>query len=124
MIHDENEYHSLRQQLLSEPTMNEHVRASRVASQIDFNTRNLPTDLLVQSKLIKRQQRASTLKPLIVHYTHEKQFAHYKSKIQQQWDNLFHGTSVSETRLIVGTRNNPNLIKELVRRSPHLPESG
>ncbi len=26
--------------------------------------------------------------------------------------------SVTETKLIVGTRNNPNITKELVRRSP------
>ena len=120
MIHDENEYHSLRQQLLGEPTLTEHLRASRIASQIDFNTGIVPDDALVQTKLVKRQQRANKLQPLIVHYTYEKHFAYYKSRIHQEWNNLFQGTLVSETRLIVGTRNNPNLTKELVRRSPHL----
>ena len=119
MIHDENEYHTLRKQLSSEPTTSEHVRASRIASQIDFNSRIVPTDPLVQSILVKKQQRVKKLQPLIVHYTHEKQFAFYKSRIHQEWNHLFHVTPVSETRLIIGTRNNSNLTKELVQRSPN-----
>ncbi len=56
MIHDENEYLPLRQQLLTEPTPSEHVRASIIASQIDFDNPKPPTNPLVQSKLFKRRQ--------------------------------------------------------------------
>jgi hypothetical protein len=46
--------------------------------------------------------------------------AHYKSKTHQIWNESFPSTSVTETKLIVGTRNNSNLTKELVRRSPRV----
>lgn len=59
---------------------------------------------------------------LIIHYTHEQRFAHYKSKIHQEWNKLFLHTPVIDTKLIVGTRNKPNLTKELVRRCPYLPK--
>ena len=118
MIHDENEYYLLRQQLLTEPTISEHVRASRIASQIPAHSQTIVNDPLVQSKLNQRQQRAVKQPPLIVHYTYEKQFAYYKSRIHQEWNNLFHDTPVADTKLIVSTRNNFNLTRELVRRSP------
>ncbi len=64
---------------------------------------------------MKRQQKE---KSIIVHNIHEQRFAHYKSKIHQIWNRSFHSTSAMETKLIVETRNNLNLTKELVRRSP------
>jgi hypothetical protein len=38
------------------------------------------------------------------------------------WDKSFHNTTAIETIFINGTRNNPNLTKELVRRSPRIPK--
>jgi hypothetical protein len=115
MIHDENEYHFLRRQILSISTTSEHARANRIASQMDYNQIPSTIDPLVKAKLLHRQQKE---KSIIVHYTYERRFAHYKSKIHHIWNESFHSTSVTETKLIVGTRNNPNLTKELVRRSP------
>ncbi len=66
MIHDENEYHFLRQQLLRQPTIREHVRASRIASQIDFNGAIVPNDPLIKSKLLKKQQRSNGSQPLLI----------------------------------------------------------
>jgi hypothetical protein len=108
MIHDENEYDLLRRQILAISTKSEHARANRIASQMDI-------DPLVKAKLLKRQQKE---KSIIVHYTYERLFADYKLKIHQMWHESFRSTSVTETKLIVGTRNNPNLTRELVRRSP------
>jgi hypothetical protein len=71
-------------------------------------------DPLVRTKLLKRKQK---VKSIIVHYTYERRFAHYKSKIYQIWNESFNSKSAMETKLIVETRNNPNLTKELVRRS-------
>jgi hypothetical protein len=119
MIHDEKEYNFLRHQILAISTKSEHARANRIASQMDYNQIPSTIDHLVKAKLLKRQQKE---KSIIVHCTYERRFAHYKSKIHQIWNTSFHSTSVTETKLIVGTRNNPNLTKELVRRSPRPPK--
>jgi hypothetical protein len=116
MIHDENEYALLRRQILLISTTSEHARASRIASQMDYNHISSTIDPLVKAKLLKRKRKT---KSLIVHYTYERCFAHYKSKIHQKWNESFHDTSVLETKLIIGTRNNRNLTKLLVRRSPY-----
>ena len=116
MIHDENEYHLLRRQLLEQPTQSEHARAERIASQLDYNNINLSTDPLVQSKLLTRQRKSNSL---IIHYTYENRFAYYKSLIHKNWANFIKSISIIDNLLIIGTRNNPNLTKELVRRSPY-----
>jgi hypothetical protein len=84
---------------------------------MDYNQINSPIDPLVKAKLLKRQQKD---KSIIVHYTYERRFQHYKSKIHQIWNASFQKTTALESKLIVGTRNNPNLTKELVRRSPRI----
>jgi hypothetical protein len=73
------------------------------------------TDPLVKAKLLKREQKH---KSIIVHYTYEKRFAHYKSKIHQIWNPSFPPSTGINTKLIVGTCNQANLTQELVRRSP------
>lgn len=122
MIHDENEYTQLRRQLLLEPTVPEHARASRIAKQTDYKTLNSTTESLVKTKLIQRQQRDSSIYPNIIHYTHQKQFTHYKSQIHKIWDDSFKRTPIITDKLIVGIRNQPNLQKEFVRRSPYPPK--
>ena len=116
MIHDENEYLLLRRQILATSTTNEHARANRIASQMDYNNISPSVDPLVKAKLLKRQRKA---KSLIMHYNYERRFAHYKSKIHHKWNEVFHSKSAIDTKLIVGTRNKPSLTKELVRRSPY-----
>jgi hypothetical protein len=62
---------------------------------------------------------------IVVCFTHPhppRRFAHYKSKIHHIWNASFHPETVIDTKLIVGTRNNSNLTKELVRRSPRVEE--
>ena len=122
MIHDENEYILLRRQLLTQPTTSEHARASRIASQMDYKNPKQSSDALVNTKLLKRKQRADSLYPIIVHYTYEGRFTTYKSTIHKIWTESFQRRPIITTKLIVGTRNNPNLTKELVRRSPHTPK--
>ncbi len=72
-------------------------------------------DPLVKAKLLKREQKD---KSIIVHYTYEKRFAHYKTNIHQIWNALFPYSTGIHTKLIVGTRNHVNLTNQLVRRSP------
>jgi hypothetical protein len=78
MIHDENEYLFLRRQILAISTTNEHARANRIASQMDYNQINSTIDPIVKVKLLNRQQK---YKSIIVHYTYERRFDHYKSQI-------------------------------------------
>ncbi len=120
IIDNENEFIRFRHQLLPQPTISEHARASRIASQLDYKKVYPNIDPLVKSKLLKRQNKENTL---LIHYTHESRFAHYKSKIHQKWHEIFENTPIMETTLIVGTRNNPNLTKEFVRKSPYIKAS-
>ncbi|CAF4356299.1 unnamed protein product, partial [Adineta steineri] len=114
-IHDENEFLLLRRQLLGEATVTQHRRATRLAKTIDYN--NIPTDLdpLIKEKLIKRRDKVNSI---IVHYKHEKRFSHYKRAFHQLWDDTFYNTPLQTTKIIVGTRNNPNISKELIRLNP------
>jgi hypothetical protein len=115
MIHDENEFLLLRRQLLNQNSMHEHRRAARIAQTMDYEAIPVNIDPLVKAKLLKRRDRA---KSVILHYTHEQRFAHYKRAIHRMWNDTFHNTHLQAATLIVGTRNNPNLEKELVRRNP------
>ncbi|CAF3506423.1 unnamed protein product [Rotaria sp. Silwood2] len=117
MIHDENEFLFLRRQLLEQATVPEHRRAARIPKTMDYNNFHSSIDPLVKAKLLKRRERANSI---ILHHTHEKRFSHYKRDIHRIWNDIFHNTPVQTTKLIVGTRNNPNLSKELVRRSPFI----
>jgi hypothetical protein len=78
-------------------------------------------DPLVKAKLLKRQQKH---KSTIIHYSYERRFASYKSKIHHIWNASFDPKTVIDTRLIVDTRNNSNLTKELVRRSARVEKTG
>ena len=46
-------------------TQSEHVRANRIASQMDFSQINPTTDPLVKEKLIKRQQKGQSIISII-----------------------------------------------------------
>ena len=123
MVHDENQYLLMRQQLLAQPTTSEHARASRIANQMDYNNPISITDPLIQAKIVKAQQTKKSSTSIIIHYTYEQRFAHYQSNIHKIWNSLFLETSVLDNKLIVGTRNRPNLTQELVRRCPYPPKS-
>ena len=118
-IHVETEYLPFRRHILALTTRSEHARANRIASQMDPSQIDFTTDALVNAKLLKRLEKH---KSIIVHYNYERRFAHYKARIHHFWNATFPITTGIDTKLIVGTRNNPNLTKELVRRSPHLSE--
>jgi hypothetical protein len=73
MIHDPMEFLHFRQQLLNQPTVEEHRRAARIAKNIDYD--NIPpnTDPLVKGKLFKRRDRGNSI---LMHCIHEKRFSH------------------------------------------------
>ena len=108
MIHDDNEFQFLCHQLMKQATIHEHRRAARIARTMHYEAIPPNTDPLVKAKLLKRQQRA---KSVILHYTHEQRFSHYKRDIHRMWNDTFHNTPLHSATLVVGTRNNPNLGK-------------
>ncbi len=55
---------------------------------------------------------------LIINYAHEARLTTYKRDIHQLWDQTFKEIPVVKTKLIVGSRNNPNAAQILVRRRP------
>ncbi|CAF1194177.1 unnamed protein product [Adineta ricciae] len=115
MIHDENEFLLLRQQLLDETTVTQDRRAAHVTKNIDYNNIPTSTDPSIREKLLKRKERNNSI---LLHHAHEKRFSHYKQAFNRIWDDTFHNTPIQTTTLIVGSRNNPSISKELVRRSP------
>ena len=121
MIHDENELFLIRRQLLDQASVgDEHRRAARIAQTFDYDNFPPNIDPLVKAKLLKRRERANSI---FVHYTHEKRFQHYGKTIHQIWNDTFHNAPIETTKLIVATRNNPNLTQELVRRNPFTKNS-
>lgn len=56
---------------------------------------------------------------VIIHYSYENRLSTYKRDVHQLWNEHFRQTSVINTRLIIGTQNNPNLTKRLLRRRPN-----
>ncbi|CAF3766874.1 unnamed protein product [Rotaria socialis] len=123
IVLDDNEYMMLRHQILPQPTIPELARASRIASQLDYKVADQTSEPLLKTKLMRRQQRDYSLSPFIIHYTHEERFAYYKSMIHPIWNETFKSTPIITNRLIVGTRNQKNLQKELLRRSPPQSEN-
>ena len=105
-----------RQLLLAFTTKSQHARATRIFSQMDTSQIHSTIDPLVKMKLLKRQQKQNSI---IIHYTYEWRFLHYKSRIHHYCNTTFPNITDIDTKLILGTRNNPNLTKRLVRRSPY-----
>ncbi|CAF1185380.1 unnamed protein product [Rotaria sordida] len=100
---------SITPMIHDETTFNEHRRVARIAKTIDYN--NIPSNIdpLIKAKLLKRRERANSI---IIHYTHERHFSHYKRAFHQIWNDTYHNTPVQTTKLIVGSRNNPNICKK------------
>ncbi|CAF1526878.1 unnamed protein product, partial [Rotaria magnacalcarata] len=111
IIYDENQYDLARQNYLKQPTKLQHLRASRIAGQMNPHQRPLWMDPIVSFHFDKKQQKKNTDDPMILHYIHEKRLRHYKFMIHKIWQQAFGKTPAATMRLIVGTRNNRNLIK-------------
>ena len=101
--------------LLSKPTIPEYQMASRIATSIDLNSTDEINSTLAQIQLAKQTKFE---KRLIIHYTHEKRLQSNKKDIHNLWNQTFQQTPVTDTRLIVGTRNSRNMTRELVHRHP------
>ena len=114
MIEHENDFATVRRQLLTKPTASEHQIASRLAKTMDTEANAVEVvDPLVEARLRKESKWDTQI---IVHYTHEQRLSSCKRDIHQLWNDTFRGTPASHTRLIIGNRNSCNLAKQLVKR--------
>lgn len=116
MFQTENDFQFIRSNFLNRPTAAELQIAARIGKLGDQNNNDLDDTLSV---LIKSKQTSKSHDNLIVHYTHEKRFETVKKDIHQLWNQMFEHTPVSNTKLIIGHKNNKSATQELVRRRPH-----
>ena len=80
-------------------------------------SKNTHPSSILERTIVKRQQKD---KSIIVHYTYERRFGHYEFDVHKLWNASFPTASEVDSKVIVGTRENSNLTKELVRRSSSL----
>jgi hypothetical protein len=112
-INDEDNFLLLRQKILAQPTTKQAEVAISAAS-VDI-TRNQQNGVMETS--IKRN-KDKFQKNLFVHYTYEKRLKGLAREIHAIHDSLFQNTIHGTVRLIVGNRNNPNIVYELARKRP------
>ncbi|CAF3564401.1 unnamed protein product [Rotaria socialis] len=100
---------------------------SRQQSQVEMRIATLTTDNEHLIEELEKKQEATIQekkKPnkfqnkLIIHYTHEKRFKTRKRDLHRIFQETFANTSILETKLIVGNRNQKSTMKELIRKRP------
>ena len=117
LIDSKSYYAFVRWFSVEKPTISEHQIASRmVRAAMDSQDYDAVDDPLVRV-IIKRKSKS--IDNLIIHYTHEARLASSKKDIHQLWHQIFNGTPVANTKLIVGNRNNRKCQDSLIRRCPH-----
>ncbi|CAF1227425.1 unnamed protein product [Didymodactylos carnosus] len=114
-IETEIQFSTMRTKVLQQKTDAEHQLLYRVATITDNEQDEQAKDKFNQ---IKQQKEDKWDKCVIVHYKHEQRFATYKRDFHQLWNDLFNGTPILNTKLIVGNRNNLNTKEELVSKRP------
>jgi hypothetical protein len=116
VLDNEHSFTFIRFYLLNRPTITEYELASRIANAINPQDHDATDDSLVRAQINKKSKWIDNL---IVHYTHEARLESYKRDIHQLWHHTFAETSVMNTKLIIGNRNNQNYKATLVHRRPH-----
>ena len=77
MINNENDFVTMRNHLMNQPTLIEYQIASRLAKTIDVKSKEEVNDPLIKPRLNKKSKWISNL---IIHYTHERRLASYNCK--------------------------------------------
>jgi hypothetical protein len=115
MINSQNDFDLIRCMLLNKPTIPEYQTASQIEKTIAPNSKHVDENPSMQGRLTKQTKFDTNL---IIHYTYEKRLQSNKKEIHQLWNQTFQQTIAMHTRLIVGTRNSPDLTRELIHRRP------
>ena len=105
MTNDQFQHEALRSTILAKPTSAEYQTMSRIAKIADQD----PNEAQSTSKWDSC---------LIIHYNHEQRLSKMKKNLHHLWNKLFVNTSITETRLIIGNRNNKNAKRELIHTRP------
>ncbi|CAM4845533.1 unnamed protein product [Rotaria magnacalcarata] len=100
---------------------------SRQQSQVEIRIASLTTnnehlieelDKKQEFTIQERKKPNEFQDKLIIHYTHEKRFNTRKRDLHRIFQETFANTSILETKLIVGNRNQKSIMKELIRKRP------
>ncbi|CAF2079602.1 unnamed protein product, partial [Rotaria magnacalcarata] len=100
---------------------------SRQQSQVEMRIATLTTDNehLIEEldkkhefTIQEKKKPKEFQNKLIIHYTHEKRFNTRKRDLHRIFQETFANTSILETKLIVGNRNQKSTLKELIRKRP------
>jgi hypothetical protein len=87
---------------LTKPTVAENEMASRAAEIADTRNTRANDNQIVQIPL---RQKSKNIDNLSLHYRYEAQLSTYRRDIHQLWNQTFATTPVSNTKIIIGTRD-------------------
>ena len=112
----EKDFVKNRRELLNKPTIQEIAIQSSISKASCSSNEESISESTVQSRKKPPSKWDSNL---IIHYSYENRLSTYKNDIHQLWNQHFRQTPVINTRLIIRTKDNPNLTERLVRRQPN-----
>ncbi|CAF1601120.1 unnamed protein product, partial [Adineta ricciae] len=105
-----------RRELLNKPT----IQGIAIQSSIYKASRGSNEESMSESMVQFHKTGSSKWDSnMIIHYSHESRLSTYERDVHQLWNQHFRQTSVINTRLTIGTKNNPNLTKRPLRRPPN-----
>lgn len=115
-IDNKNDFQSTLSNLLNQGTSAESQSESRISKINESISNNAIKHVLPQTK---KSDTSKWKDNLIIHHIYESRLAPYKKEIHRIWKSLFSNSSVMNTRLIIGNRNNQNATRILAHRNPH-----
>ncbi|CAF1538743.1 unnamed protein product, partial [Adineta ricciae] len=115
----EQDFVKKRRELLNRPTIQEIAIQSSISKASCGSNKESRSESMVQFHKAGPSKWDSNV---IIHYSHESRLSTYRRDVHQLWNEHFHQTPVTHTRLIIGTKNNPNLTKRLLRRQSNHQE--
>ncbi|CAF4748954.1 unnamed protein product, partial [Rotaria socialis] len=118
-IDNEDQFLHMRIALSRQPSRQQSQVEMRIAS-LTTNNEHLIEELdKKQEVTIQEKKKPNEFQnKLIIHYTHEKRFNTRKRDLHRIFQETFASTSILETKLIVGNRNQKSTMKELIRKRP------
>ncbi|CAF4698875.1 unnamed protein product [Rotaria socialis] len=118
-IDNEDQFLHMRIALSGQPSRQQSQVEMRIAT-LTTNNEHLIEELEKKQEVpIQEKKKPNEFQnKLIIHYTHEKRFNTRKRDLHRIFQETFANTSILETKLIVGNRNQKSIMKELIRKRP------
>lgn len=108
VIDDENEYTSIRSELLEQLTRSERQTLYSIST-------------ITEREQERTNEESKWNRCLIVHYKHEQRLAAFKRDLHRLWNETFVETPIRNTRLIVGNNISHSTKRELIHNRPVKP---